>query len=592
MLVVFLLAAWLLPTSAHICITSPKQRGPLNTSDPLDPSCARVGWPCGGQALGAPPYPLITIMPPNDWWDGLVNVKFQQNANLYAVGFPGYMQLAYTTNTAPKSDDDFTVIDLQVDSNWHQQSHQQNVEVNWRPPTGFTGCNPCTFQLRYVSHMPTKEPFYQCADVHIAVTGSIAIERSDHHHSTAKLIASAPAPVAKEPKRVVRPFNRSIHNTPNVAAVLDYRQALKKRHPGFMDDGVVLNGVLPNFADGRTSEYISIDTDVGKPQHIAALPFLVSSSAPPTASDNGGASVVRTARFNDGFDGSKKPKQNVVSFVDDGVFAKNGAHVYFIGHETGSYDDMPSTLITVSGRAVSRTPLVGLWHPISALGFTDATGLFGVQLVPDATNSSFQITLVGISVKDGTVSTMKASDAISSFVDFQWLEVVVDPQYGNATAYVLVGDVGAPETLATRLYTFTDLSSVSAPIAVANATIDVSSYTFSAVTEYKGVLYAASPGLMPQDTAENPAWHLVKVDPKTGAVAYVSVLAPEGMFRWHYSGNVFYANGRELFMRLDLHDEYGYGVILTVDLDTNSVAMSEPGVYPWLHNIAYVGTAP
>jgi hypothetical protein len=61
--VVFLLAAWLLPTSAHICITSPKQRGPLNTSDPLDPSCARVGWPCGGQALRAPPYPLITINP-------------------------------------------------------------------------------------------------------------------------------------------------------------------------------------------------------------------------------------------------------------------------------------------------------------------------------------------------------------------------------------------------------------------------------------------------------------------------------------------------------------------------------------------------
>jgi hypothetical protein len=371
---------------------------------------------------------------------------------------------------------------------------------------------------------------------------------------------------------------------------MDYRQTLKKRHPGFMDDGVMLNGVLPDFVDGRTSEYISIDTDVGKPQHIAALPFLVSSSAPPTASGNGGVSVVRTAGFNDGFDGSKKPKKSVVSFVDDGVFAKGAEDVYFIGHETGSYDDMPSTLITVSGRAVSRVPLVGLTHPISALGHTDATGLIGVQLVPDATNSSFKITIVNISKSDGTVSTIVASAASSSFVDLQWFEVVADPTYGNVTAYVLVGDVGAPETLATRIYTFTDLTSVSAPTAVANATTDVSSYTFSAVTEFHGVLYAASPGLMPQDTADNPAWHLVKVDPKTGAVTHASLLAPEGMFRWHNSGNVFYANGGSLFLRLDLHDGYGYGVILTADLETYSVAMSEPGVYPWLHNIAYVGT--
>ena len=43
-------------------------------------------------------------------------------------------------------------------------------------------------------------------------------------------------------------------------------------------------------------------------------------------------------------------------------------------------------------------------------------------------------------------------------------------------------------------------------------------------------------------------------------------------------------------MRLDLHDGYGYAVILTVNLDDGSTSMSEPGIYSFMHNIAYIGS--
>lgn len=235
-------AAIIAAATAHVCLVKPPQRGPMNTSRPGDPTCARTQWPCGGQPRPQPPYPIHYI---NQYYSG-ISVQFQQNANHYEVGWPGYLQLAYTTNPDPKSDDDFELIDLQVDTNYHQQLHQQNFNVNWMLPANFTECNPCTLQVRYVSHKPGLETFYQCTDIHIA-------HKQEDNAPASQTPASTP-PQAPSPQSPTAPVPLSRHGvvtnrTASIAAALNYRKELLRRHPDFLADGVVLNGVLPSERD-------------------------------------------------------------------------------------------------------------------------------------------------------------------------------------------------------------------------------------------------------------------------------------------------------------------------------------------------------
>ena len=163
----------------------------------------------------------------------------------------------------------------------------------------------------------------------------------------------------------------------------------------------------------------------------------------------------------------------------------------------------------------------------------DGFRLIGVMIVPDAAvNGSFKATLISISKDTGMHKVIAEGPSTDTFVNFQWIDTVVDPKYGTVTAYVLMGDVNSPTALATMLHTFAGVGQ-SAPPTVTSSTPDVSNYTFSAVTEHNGTLYATSPGLMPVDDSINPAWHLVKVDPVSGSVIHVSIITPAGLFRWH-----------------------------------------------------------
>lgn len=82
-----LLSLLLVPLAcAHICILQPRQRGPLNVSDPGDDSCFRRTPYCGGIAPGA----VTATYRAGDE----IEIVFQQNLNHWSQDQPGYFDVA------------------------------------------------------------------------------------------------------------------------------------------------------------------------------------------------------------------------------------------------------------------------------------------------------------------------------------------------------------------------------------------------------------------------------------------------------------------------------------------------------------------
>jgi hypothetical protein len=97
------------------------------------------------------------------------NVIFQQNLNHYNPGWPGYLDVAYSTIPNPTSDDNFTMLAVVPDFWAHLQAAQTNFSVPVLVPT--LDCAHCVLRVRYLPHKETESIFHNCADIAITTSG-------------------------------------------------------------------------------------------------------------------------------------------------------------------------------------------------------------------------------------------------------------------------------------------------------------------------------------------------------------------------------------------------------------------------------------
>jgi len=153
---------WLTCIHGHICIISPHQRGELNISHPGDPSCYRKQKPCGNVP---PEQPVVTMHGGSQY-----TVQWQQNLNHYEPGYPGFMDIAYSTNSSATEDEQFFVLAVIPDFNAHMQLNQRNFSYTITVPN--IQCAQCVLRMRYAPNKPTESIFYQCSDFAIVSSNS------------------------------------------------------------------------------------------------------------------------------------------------------------------------------------------------------------------------------------------------------------------------------------------------------------------------------------------------------------------------------------------------------------------------------------
>jgi len=188
----FLLAAVALAmvssVQGHICAIEPRQRGAFDISTGGNPSCFRHGPPCGGQPAGEPKASYAA--------GSQQTFHFQQNYNHFALGQPGYLDVAWAVGPDPK-DEDFQVFGAIGDYNAHWQGQQHNFSLAVTIPN--TDCSHCVVRMRYQSNKPGEQTFYQCSDVNF-YAGSASGSGAASHSGLAQMHQDKP--VAE--KKVVR----------------------------------------------------------------------------------------------------------------------------------------------------------------------------------------------------------------------------------------------------------------------------------------------------------------------------------------------------------------------------------------------------
>lgn len=149
--------------SAHVCVTSPRQRGDENVSHPGDSTCFRHGAPCGG----VPPGEVKTAITSSEF-----EVEFTEAYNHYQVGNPGYLDVAWAPGKEP-ADGDFVTLAVVDDVNPRFQGTLRNLTARVTFPAGLDLAN-AVVRTRYVPHKTGEAVFYQCSDVSINTESSAA----------------------------------------------------------------------------------------------------------------------------------------------------------------------------------------------------------------------------------------------------------------------------------------------------------------------------------------------------------------------------------------------------------------------------------
>eukprot|EP01121_Diplochlamys_sp_Union-15-3_P000395 TRINITY_DN1036_c0_g1_i1.p1 TRINITY_DN1036_c0_g1~~TRINITY_DN1036_c0_g1_i1.p1 ORF type:complete len:154 (+),score=40.38 TRINITY_DN1036_c0_g1_i1:41-502(+) len=144
----FVFAAFLSIASAHLCLISPKQRGPIdNINKPLDPECFFLDGPCGSS-------PATT---PTVEYNGGENVTiiFQKNENHWNSTNPGSFNIAVQTSANGPFQQIWTIPD---ENTPHLTLYSASVII----PAVNTPA--AVLQVTYVTNSKIGT-FYQCADI-------------------------------------------------------------------------------------------------------------------------------------------------------------------------------------------------------------------------------------------------------------------------------------------------------------------------------------------------------------------------------------------------------------------------------------------
>lgn len=178
--------ALLVFVTGHICILSPRQRGPLNVSIPGAPECYRRTAYCGGIPAAEP----LTAYAAG----GPASILFQQNLNHWNGHRPGFFDVALSYEADPQDSDwislarqeDFPGFDMLVQTNF-------SLPVTMPPKP----CDHCILRLRYVSYnnmeidpaTNTDGIFYNCADIKLVGSGAPVVSSAVEHVATAPVVA-------------------------------------------------------------------------------------------------------------------------------------------------------------------------------------------------------------------------------------------------------------------------------------------------------------------------------------------------------------------------------------------------------------------
>eukprot|EP00052_Salpingoeca_macrocollata_P031233 m.322274 g.322274 ORF g.322274 m.322274 type:complete len:542 (+) comp26676_c0_seq1:124-1749(+) len=521
---------------AHICLISPQQRGPyFNASQAGDPGCFRHEVPCGGQYPPNPaPFPSFTA-------GGQMTVKLQQNLNHYEVGFPGYIDVGYSTKTNPTSDDDFVVLAVVADTNWHQQSHQQNYTLTFAAPN--VECAHCVMRVRYNAHKPGETTFRQCSDFALVAA------------------SSTPVLVRAQQKMVQQPSTRRVlaQNDAGRAAFAAFDRTFPLTKQAAAD---TLLGVSFSEVDATTADLVSVDTSTAAVQKVATLPFGLASPAPSQAQ-----AQARTAI------GPSK-------YLLDQISAYDSEHktLYYILHSEGSMEQIPTALVVVdlASYGYAQVQLFGLPAAVNGLVYVPGRGLIAFVISPKG-NEGYIFNLYTIDVGTGVATLLYATSSPEPlFVNYQWTD------FADDTVYILMGDENSLYALNVRLYSF-NLQTTVWSMQLLNNT----EYTISSVQNLPVYgLVAASPGLFKPGVAS--AWSIVSVMP-TGEVSKICDLAPAGAFQPYYGQTIFNVTpDGVLYVRL-LSATTATTVLARVHVTSSSscdVTFSNHGNLGHVHNLA------
>eukprot|EP00117_Sycon_ciliatum_P049155 scpid45153/ scgid34896/ len=518
---------------AHLCLLEPKQRGPLDVSEPGSHTCFRHGEQCGGEAAGAVAAHFTVGQ--------TVFIKWQQNFNHYEVGHPGYMDIAIATS---ENSTDFTFLAGFGDINWHQQSHQQNYTVPVVMPD--IECEHCVIRARYLAHKPGETVFYQCSDV------TVRRARPNDEMSTNR---------QRVPKigkwREVSDFIEK-HN-----AHLDGKRTVAKANA----DTSGLYGLTCNaFQNPHSCGFVRIDAETGIVGKIGSEKFGVDAAGPLPSDNNPGDYIL----------------DQVVAYAGENL-------VYYLVH-TGTVDDNSQSVIAVrtdSGSALETYPLT-VGEPVNAMLMTGSE-VVTLQIYRNTIKTdSFDFHWSKVDLQTGVLTKFfQPAKPEDLYINYLWS--TYDTK--NHIIYYLMGNENAPYDLNARLYA---VSLIAGAAEIAPVELNVTRYTMGSI-EYDSTsdrLVAISPGLY---TEGSPSWHMVEVNPRTGAVSTICQIAPAGLFKGDYTGGIFFGDQSTstFYVRLRAMTEgpLQAEVFASVTLHgaaSCTVRFSRLGNYYHIHNLAYL----
>ncbi|XP_078665385.1 uncharacterized protein LOC144907852 [Branchiostoma floridae x Branchiostoma belcheri] len=530
----------------HLCVIEPRQRGDFDISKSGSHTCFRHGPPCGGEPAGNPTRTYLSST--------AVTLLWQQNYNHYTVGYPGYMDVAWSDVMDMKN---FHLLAVIGDLNEHAQDHQRNYSIPVVMPN--VHCTHCVLRFRYNSHKPGETTFYQCAD--------IAIKNMTHQTPT------KPNPNPIHPPTVPNP-------TPN---------------PTHMPGSARLYGFSYSELDPLQCEFVSVDTVTGVVYPVKTFDFGVGSGYRPEimgARGNrhtGGGKTLQPFGGRRSFVGQRQASGN--QFIMDQMlgYSEESKMMFTMKHgNSSSLDAVADTLLVIeapSGNAMEKgVDAKAVTSPIVAMT-TNGQGsmlTFNMDMVRDKPGTfTFR---VGLLNQDGSYQEMYSDPSKTEDLYINYLWATADTQ--KNILYVLMGNENAPDTLDARVYTF-DLNAK--PAKMWYAQLDVDNYTISSIHFYQktGKLVAMSPGLF---LDRQVTYTLVNVDPKLGLIKPLWVVAVPDRYQSYYGGDVINLDQQTgvLYHVLRLTAPSDADVIATVSLDTQSVTFSSPTNLRHLHNLSFL----
>eukprot|EP00058_Branchiostoma_floridae_P011601 XP_002597089.1 hypothetical protein BRAFLDRAFT_105037 [Branchiostoma floridae] len=541
-LVVFL-AVLLSTGNGHLCVIEPRQRGDFDISKSGSHTCFRHGPPCGGEPASPPTHTYLSST--------AVTLLWQQNYNHYTVGYPGYMDVAWSDVTDMKN---FHLLAVIGDLNEHAQDHQRNYSIPVVMPS--VHCSHCVLRFRYNSHKPGEQIFYQCADIAIK-------------------------------NLTVKTASQQLNNLPVKSPTIPQPPP----NPTTMPGSTRLYGFSYSELDTLQCELVSVDAVTGAVYPVKTFDFGVGSGYRPEMLGFGKNSNMsrRSVGQRQNFKAQTQAQGN--HFIMDQMlgYSEESKLMFTMKHgKSSSLDAVADTLLVIeaaTGNAMEKAvDPKALMSPIVAMT-TNGLGsmlTFNMDMVRDKPGTfTFR---VGLLDQDGSYQELYSDPSKTEDLYINYLCATADTQ--KNVLYVLMGNENAPDTLDARIYTF-DLSVK--PAKMSYAQLDVDNYTISSIHFYQktGKLVAVSPGLF---LDRQVTYTLVTVDPKLGLIKPLWVIAVPDRYQSYYGGDVINLDQQNgvLYHVLRLVDPPNADVIATVSMETQRVTFSNPTNLRHLHNLSFL----